>query len=196
MRTNTNPLYWELPTLLIANNSKVASTAIWKRISQRFGVAAETNEPTKPVYLLVRDPVERFQSAVATLLGMRLATDVDSTLAAMPDDVHLWHQSRYLAPVTHLYRYPDHLDQFAADTRLAPLPLLNQTREKPVLTEEQRERVLEIYRDDVELFTRAGVRHVISSKSQLLCEKFAPLPATSHRIYTIENPGLQAGVCD
>jgi hypothetical protein len=101
------------------------------------------DKATKPVLLLVRDPLER----VASLLATNPTTPVET----------LPLQSDYLTgtqPVS-LYRYPQ--DAEAACKALGldwPLKLFGDIDAlgKPVLTAEQQKRVLAYYADDVALF--------------------------------------------
>jgi hypothetical protein len=125
-------------------------------------LAESEQEPTKPVMLLVREPVEKFRSACSES-GV---TDIDAKLTALESDwgrdAHFWSQSRLLKGAGALYVFPEHLEQFAADAGLAyPLPLIPSVprAEKPDLTESQLARIAVIYADDVMLFnsiTTAG----------------------------------------
>jgi hypothetical protein len=126
--------------------------------------------PDGEVVCLVRDPVERFRSAMAQV-GI---TDVDATLdelanetgnhpeyrpvrgrRLLSEDVHFQPQSRFSGePIRH-FRFPDQLEAAAAALDLAtPLPVINEsTGVKPNLTPEQEQRVREWYADDVALWT-------------------------------------------
>jgi hypothetical protein len=140
----------------------------------------KTTEPTLPVVLLVREPVDRFLSAMAQVQ----ITDVDAALDALEkgtpilcprpntvqdlrDNEHFVLQSVFLKVTSEalLYRYPVDLEALAGLLELQyPLPVMNETVvEKVMLTEPQNERVLAYYADDANLFAsikKAGQVHV------------------------------------
>lgn len=139
-------------------NDKLDSAAFWQNVCVR------TNEPDKPVFLLVREPVERFVSAVA-----HLQIDAEKTLTALENDermvfqtlnkkarndTHLLPQHIYNGTNTKLYRFPDQLEQLCKDADINyPLPKVNEGKyTKPVLTEDQIKRVKQYYKEDVALF--------------------------------------------
>lgn len=130
--------------------------------------------PDRPVALIVREPVNRFCSALGFL---NLADSVDDVLRVMIEetgeaivnskghmfsprkpiaaDVHLLKQSRYLhddADLT-IFRM-DQIDECAEWLGLpTPLVRYNETSgPKPTLTPEQIEKVKHYYRKDVELW--------------------------------------------
>lgn len=127
-----------------------------------------TTAPTKPVFMLVRDPVQRFLSSMARIQ----IEDIDGTITAlnggttvmnisgyniMPDNNwHFYKQVNFTksGQPTKMYRFPDQLAQFCADTGLAmPFPLINAaTNPKPTLTTAQTTALQAYYADDVALF--------------------------------------------
>ena len=179
---------------LFALNPKVATSSFARAIIARWhpdveriittasypeGHSADTGQwqlmvpyrtrPMGEVVCLVRDPVERFRSA---MVQARLS-NVDATLdeleneagshpeyapargrVLLSEDVHFSPQSRFTGtPIRH-FRFPDQIDEAAAALGLAvPLPQINAgAQAKPVLTEEQAQRVRDFYSDDVALW--------------------------------------------
>ena len=133
---------------------------------QLQGMCPGEQVPTKPVMLIVREPVARFRSAMAQY---RL-TDVDAVLGALPTganvtigngkevllqaDPHFnFQKNKALGPAT-LYRMDD-LDLAAIALGLSlPLPTINTASgEKPTLTPAQEQQVLAYYAEDVALYS-------------------------------------------
>lgn len=125
--------------------------------------------PVGEVICLVRDPVERFRSAMAQV-GI---TDVDATLdelanetgqhpeyrpvrgrRLLSEDVHFQPQARFSGEPIRFFRFPDQVDAAAAALDLSlPLPTINEaTGTKPTLTPEQEQRVRDFYAADVILW--------------------------------------------
>lgn len=128
--------------------------------------------PDRPVVCLVRDPVERFRSAMAQLK----LTDVDAALEELQTEAgvygavrsghgdvvrklvenpHFTPQTLFTGnPITH-FKFPDQLAQAAAALDLPfPLPVINDADPglKPVLTETQAAAVRNFYAADVALW--------------------------------------------
>ena len=139
-------------------NDKCDSVAFWQ------SVCLTKKEPKNPILLLVREPVDRFKSAVA-----HLQIDPELTISCLEsngkmvfqklsryarNDTHLLHQHIYNGINTKLYKFPYQLEQFCHDAELDwPLPRVNEGKyEKPVLTEDQVKRIEAYYSEDVELF--------------------------------------------
>jgi hypothetical protein len=122
--------------------------------------------PHGEVVCMVRDPVERFRSAMAQVM----LTDVAATLdelenenrthpeyrgrQLLTENVHFLPQTPVLGAPVHYLRFPDQLNVAADILELAwPLPVINeQSQEKPVLTHEQVVRVREFYAADVAVY--------------------------------------------
>lgn len=125
--------------------------------------------PAGEVVCIVRDPVERFRSAMAQV-GI---TDVDATLdelvnengthpeyrpvrgrRLLSEDVHFQAQSRFSGEQIRYFRFPDQIEQAAVALDLTlPLPEINEaSRPKPELTPQQEQRVRDFYADDVALW--------------------------------------------
>lgn len=123
--------------------------------------------PDRPVAMLVREPLERFLSGVA-YLNIDLDAAVDSLLngTSVPAsrgnrqrsirvdrNVHFAPQSEMPYGETHLFRFPDHIQDIATLLGLGPVPQLNITAsQKPPVTEEQRSAILGHYASDVDLY--------------------------------------------
>jgi hypothetical protein len=125
--------------------------------------------PEAEVICMVREPVDRFRSAMSQVN----ITDVDATLdelinetgmhpeyrpvrgrRLLSEDVHFRPQSAYSGNPIRYFRFPDQIDAAAAALDLQlPLPEINEgTGAKPTLTQEQEHRVRELYADDVSLW--------------------------------------------
>lgn len=139
-------------------NDKLDSAAFWQN------VCVKVNVPDKPVFLLVREPVDRFISAVA-----HLQIDPEKTLTALENnekmifqvlmrnarnDTHLLPQHIYNSPFTKLYKFPNQIEQLCKDADIDyPLPKVNEGKyTKPILTKDQIKRVKKYYKEDVILF--------------------------------------------
>jgi len=181
-------MYFITPNYSVAFNAKVGSSTLARAIIAAFhpeqehliqtatypeGKGPDTNqvqwlcpketEPSKPVVLIVRQPVDRFRSAMA----QTNQTDVDAALAALEEDVeiqfprrrrklredvHFRHQHALLRGGT-AFRLED-LDEAAQFIGLSlPLPVINEaSRPKPTLTAEQEARVFTYYGSDAALY--------------------------------------------
>lgn len=151
--------YWDLPELQIANNSRVASASINFAIAKKYPVKG-IREPTKDVYLMVREPIDRFISAVARVQVQYPGEfeDIDGLISNFPIDEqygnHWGSQCQLLSQLskTFLFRYPDHLYQFSKCVGL-DIPWANRsTWGKITLTDSQKSQLVNRYREDVELF--------------------------------------------
>jgi len=184
-------MYFLTPNYSVALNAKAGSSTLARAIIAAFhpeqehliqtaaypeGKGPDTNqvqwlcpkekEPSKPVVLIVREPVGRFRSAIA----QTNLTDVDAALTALEtngevqfprrmrklrEDVHFRYQHEKLNGGT-VFRLED-LDEAATFIGLTlPLPTINEaSRPKPDLTPEQEARVLAYYADDAALYATA-----------------------------------------
>jgi hypothetical protein len=181
-------MYFLTPNYSVAFNAKVASSTLARAIIAAFhpeqesliqsaaypdGKGPDTNqvqwlcpkerEPSKPVVLVVREPVDRFRTAMAQV---RLV-DVDAALNALEqgsevqfarrsrslrDDAHFRHQHELLRGGT-AFRLQDIEDAATLIGLSLPLPSINEAaREKPTLTAEQEARVLAYYAADAALY--------------------------------------------
>lgn len=119
------------------------------------GICPRVEDP-ETILACVREPVEKFRSACA-----QVGVSADDALIKLESgdwfNPHFNPQSRVVKNMTKLYRFPDHLEQFATDASLSyPLPEINEStthnRPKPDLTPAQMARVEAVYADDITLF--------------------------------------------
>jgi hypothetical protein len=118
-----------------------------------------THRPDAPVHLLVRDPVERFASAMAQMRRVDGDAVLDELEAGGPlaRNSHFHHQIACTGhgQVTYLYRMPEHMDALAEalDIDLADLPPINAAAgPKPTFTQSQTRRITDYYADDLALY--------------------------------------------
>jgi len=121
--------------------------------------------PSKPTLALVRNPVDRFISAMSqvNLTDVAIALDslLNGTVIEMPKgklnlskNPHFKRQILWMLPDTKLYRFPDHLNEAAVELGMQlPLPVINSaSRPKPTLTYEQQQIIENYYAQDITLF--------------------------------------------
>lgn len=182
-------MFFITPNHSVALNAKVASSTLARAIIAAFhpeeenliqtaaypeGKGPDTNqvqwlcpkekEPSKPVVLIVREPVARFRAAMAQVN----LTDVEVALTALEqdgeipfprrqrrlrNDEHFKQQNLLAQPAAKVFRLED-LDAAATYIGLSlPLPVINEaSRPKPDLTPEQEARVLAYYAADKALY--------------------------------------------
>ena len=181
-------MYFITPDYSVAFNAKAASSTLSRAIIAAFYPEQENllqtacypegkgpdsvpahwlcpkeSRPSRPVVLIVREPVDRFRTAMAQF-GL---TDVEAVLDSLENgievplprrkrnlrhDMHFHHQHLLLRDGT-AFR----LENIGAAAELIglplPLPVLNEaSRPKPDLTPEQEGRVLAYYAADAELY--------------------------------------------
>lgn len=135
-----------------------------------------TATPDRPVALMVREPLDRFLSGVAYLQidvdhaieSLVMGTAVVATgrlggqrSTVLRRNIHFRRQADMPYGETHLFRFPDHIQDLGALLGIGPVPQLNITpRPKPPVTADQRAAILDYYAADVALFasiTQPGV---------------------------------------
>ena len=113
----------------------------------------QTQDPYNPM-IPVRDPVERFRSACAQ--EDRTAAQEISRIERGRYSFHTKRTSSYLVAGAALYKFPEHIEEIARDLGLDKIPRVNDSNSnnspKPILTEEELERVAELYADDISLY--------------------------------------------
>ena len=131
------------------------------------GVCPRVENPQNS-YAAIREPIDRFRSALAQIN----LTDVDAVLDGLEAgervNAHLHFQQDKIQDGTKLYKFPSDLEQLASDLGLEyPLPQINEgavtNPPKPELTSEQEARVVAHYADDIALFdsiTEAGQEYI------------------------------------
>jgi len=130
----------------------------------------------KPALVAIRDPVERFKSAVSHVNRNSTHISVDGILDGLESgsykDQHFMSQSAELSACdgcesVKLYRFPFDFEQMLFDGGLnAKIPHKNQSISKPILTDDQERRVVEYYKDDIKLFNsiqKAGQEFLLES---------------------------------
>jgi hypothetical protein len=134
------------------------SKSFWQNVCLR------DNAPNKKVLLAVREPLDRFISTCAYM-----EADVDSVLFALENkskiilneneslvhrNTHFLPQHIYMGENTKPYKFPEQLQQMCYDAELEyPLPKINEGKnKKPILNEEQIQKVEKIYENDFNLF--------------------------------------------
>lgn len=209
-------MYYKTPNFSIAHNPKVASSSIsraiirdfWPTEEQKIQTAAypadkgpdtiqvhflcpKEREATKPVVLIVREPIARFRSAMAqmnltdadaTLMALETKTEVQMPrrLIVLADNEHFKAQCELAQPSAHVFRLED-LDLAATYIGLTlPLPVINEAvREKPTLTPEQEARVLAYYAQDKVLYDAIPAGESIEYIWTLITEpEIIPVPAS------------------
>jgi len=152
--------YWDLPTCQVPNNSRVGSVSIHFAITQKFHGQCPciSGAPTKPVLALIRDPVERYRSAMVKAVEDRSLGNHFSLQCEL-----------LIGQDVRLYRFPEHLEQFVKDTGLGSITWSNKSPvQKPELTPQQVQDVLERYKKDVEIYAsirESGQAYVSSLQS-------------------------------
>lgn len=160
--------YFVLPNCWVARNLRVASMAIAQASLQTFYPAFANNcvlpvdywrtmplttTPGSPTYILIRDPIARFLSALNVY-----EMDVGTGISRLPDlyqtDEHFMPQSGY--NYTTAFQYETQLPQFCAATGLPSLPLVNQSDVTQTLTPEQTAYVQQVYAGDIALHASLG----------------------------------------
>jgi hypothetical protein len=134
---------------------------------QPHSFVPDTDLPDRPVAMLVREPLDRFLSGVS-YLNIELEAAIDSLINGtetqasrgnkqksirVNKNIHFSPQSQMPYGETHLFRFPDHIQEFAELLGINPMPQLNITpKSKPAVTDEQRTIILSHYSSDVELY--------------------------------------------
>lgn len=169
------PRFYIFRDICIARNAKAATSAICARILELAPETCagegglherppQTENPDKPVYLLVREPVSRFVSAC-----IQIDTPYERALNYLEQDRsrargehHLMFQHLHvMGPEVHGYRFPEHLPQFCRDTGLGTLARRNRTGHRPDLSPGLEARVRAYYADDIALYNRIAEPGVI-----------------------------------
>lgn len=179
-------IYYETPDYCVAHNPKVGCTSFAKAIvdtyypdisktildtSPQFCGAKyiiycpKTSNPLKQVVCLIRNPLERFASAVRqTDISIDAAIDcllndkeyhfpVHSKPKKLREDGHFREQSKLVTKDTILFRFPEEIDAMAKFIGIkGQMPHLNQSNKKISLTKDQLDFIQFYYYDDIKLF--------------------------------------------
>ena len=141
---------------------KNADNQMWQNI------APKERYPSKQVVAFIREPISRFLSAMVQEQLTDVDLAIDSILNSTPlpqrpnarrqrvlsRNAHFAPQIKFVTPTTKLYRFPDHLEQGAAEVGFTCtlLKINPAKREKPSMTSEQEEQVRQIYSEDIALY--------------------------------------------
>ena len=137
------------------------------RLMRRFseGSKIDTDEGRGSLFIPVRDPVERFASAVNTVrknkkyskhsvneLIEMLEKNTFRNLHFM-DVVTVIRNACFLFDDIHLYKFPDHYEEMLRDGGYdGDIPHENKSTKKLVLTDSQKARVAKYYATDIKIF--------------------------------------------
>lgn len=181
-------MYYETPDYCVAHNPKVGCTSFAKAIvdtyypdisktildtSPQFCGAKyiiccpKTSNPLKQVVCLIRNPLERFASAVRqTNISIDAAIDcllndkeyhfpVHSKPKKLREDGHFREQSKLVTKDTILFRFPEEIDAMAKFIGITiEMPHLNKSDKKIALSDHQAEFVASYYYEDMEIYKR------------------------------------------
>lgn len=181
-------MYYTTPNYSIACNAKVGCTTMANAILKQFypeiikkieedkiknpdyiprwiGHCQRAIFPEKPVVLLVRNPVERFISALSqfNIQDCSLVIDAlhknekfpfpNSKPTFIRQDPHFRLQSELLYGESHLFKFPDHIHEAMKFVGIDFNPEhLNKAKEKISLTKDQLDFIQFYYYDDIKLF--------------------------------------------
>lgn len=168
--------FFEGKDFCFATNSKAGKHSICKAIVEKdypdklwglvdveeltyYTLTPQTDTPTKPVLMLVRDPMERFISAASMNHGH---IDIEDALAGMGSEpyerqVDYVKSAKEAGQEIKLFKFPTHLKAFCKAAGFTGLDILNRaTAEPKILTPEQEDLVRVFYADDIELFNSIG----------------------------------------
>lgn len=155
---------------------------------QWHGLCPGSRKPTHPVVLMVREPVDRFLSGVA-YMQLDLAEAVDSLVngtdiqirrRAMPiqRNIHFRPQVDFGWGDTHLFRFPEHINQFVSFVGLNGFPVRNTTpNPKPTPSAQQLESIRQAYAADIDLYDEVTVPGVVRAFPMRPIPEFPGMPS-------------------
>jgi hypothetical protein len=201
------PFYIISPNYSIAMNAKVGSTTLsnvvvrqfypelvsevmynvdttkpnWEETPMWQVFCPKEYYPTKPVVLMVRDPIERFKSA----LNQTGISNIDDAVTyirenrqwqfphlsdthALRDNPHFRKQMSFIKSgiTTYLFKFPDHFAQAAAFIGITiDLPNLNHSNHNLTLDNRQTNLLSNYYSEDITLFNSISTAGVIYNPS-------------------------------
>lgn len=231
-------MYFITPLYSVAFNAKVASSTLSRAIVSTFYPEQESliqnavypigkgpdntqvhwlclreEKPSKPIVLVIRDPISRFRSAMAQT-GL---SDVNVVLDAIEQDkeikfrkvyrkirtdVHFKQQFTFAQPSAKVFKLED-LDSAATYIGLTlPLPTINEaSEEKPILTPEQEARVIAYYSEDQSLYEAVpagGIdyTYIPPSPEPIILPVPKSVTATQIRLWLVRNGITMAQITD
>jgi hypothetical protein len=151
---------------------KNADNSMWQ------GFVKREKYPSKPILALIRNPIERFRSAVSQFK----TSDVDSIIDSLINNTkfisngirnreinvstnqHFMRQILWVDVNTKLYKFPEHINEASAEIGfILPLPQINAASyPKPTLTAEQTAVLEGYYAEDIALFNSIASPGIIT----------------------------------
>ncbi len=130
---------------------------------QWHSLCPQRTQPFRPVVIGIRNPIDRFCSGVAhfnVTVEMALNSLLNGAVIQTPrrnfvfsKDIHFAKQINNCRGETHLFRFPEHVNEMAELLDLDEFPECNiAVRPKPVLTEEEKTLVADHYAEDMDLY--------------------------------------------
>lgn len=151
--------YYILDNFYIAQNAKAGSQTFGVGICQKLGIefdngahskfrAPLTTAPKGDVYLIMRDPVERFLAGCT-----QTKRTVEEAFLELHETIFL-PQIEYTkhGNETKIYKFPEGIAQVLDILGLDPSIHVNPSEELAIATDEQLVRIREIYADDIKLY--------------------------------------------
>lgn len=131
-----------------------------------FNLVKKVATAYKPVILMVRNPIDRFISAMNylqveniedALNALENKNKIKIPICSKPiylyQDVHFRKQITYLSHENYLFRFPEHINEAAQLINIQSIPKLNSSRTlKKELNENQKNRILQYYQKDLQLY--------------------------------------------
>jgi hypothetical protein len=130
--------------------------------------AKRERQPSKQTLVFVRNPLQRFLSAMAQVNISDIDEAIDSLnngtrivnngqnerILCVKTNVHFLPQILWCLPDTKLYKFPDHIQDGAQEIGLEyPLPVINEaSRPKPVPSQSQESAINQYYSEDWALY--------------------------------------------
>ena len=151
---------------------KNADNSMWQ------GFVKRERYPSKPILAMIRNPLERFRSAIAQFHAVDVNAVIDSLINGSKfvsgtarareinagTNAHFKPQILWVDANTKLYKFPDHINEAAVEIGFnLPLPQINVASfTKPTLDEQQTAILESYYAEDIVLFNSITSPGIIS----------------------------------
>jgi len=142
------------------------------------GFVKREKYPSKPILAMIRNPIERFRSAMAQFHALDVNTVIDSLINGSKfvsgtvrareinarTNAHFKPQILWVDASTKLYKFPEHVNEAAVEIGfILPLPQINAAHfTKPTLNEQQTAILEAYYAEDIVLFNSITSPGIIS----------------------------------
>ena len=142
------------------------------------GFVKREKYPSKPILAMIRNPIERFRSAMAQFHALDVNTVIDSLINGSKfvsgtvrareinasTNSHFKPQILWVDASTKLYKFPEHVNEAAVEIGfILPLPQINAAHfTKPTLNEQQTAILEAYYAEDIVLFNSITSPGIIS----------------------------------